>query len=254
MDPKALSHLDPKQREAYERVMGTAAQIHGDSSAPDISAAPVGTDQIPVSNGSSPFMSSTNDFTSQSTPTPDNTTPSPAQDFPLSSSPSEPFDTNAMGLSSSPLGDMPSGLDPLNPTGTTNASPSIFTTPPDEPSSDLAAAPNSSFFTSPTPDSSEPSADASDRQAFEATTEPTIASDNLSPITPVAPYTPDNTTDPISPQPFSDPLPSPADVTQANTPHETSALLKVLYIVGAVVFFAIYTIFWVKVFNLPFLF
>jgi hypothetical protein len=55
-------------------------------------------------------------------------------------------------------------------------------------------------------------------------------------------------------QPFNtQPLPSPAEVNNAG-PQETSPLLRVLYIVGAVVFFAIYTIFWVKVFNLPFIF
>ena len=34
-------------------------------------------------------------------------------------------------------------------------------------------------------------------------------------------------------------------------PQQTSFLLKFLYIVGAVIFFVIYTLVWVKIFNLP---
>ncbi len=52
---------------------------------------------------------------------------------------------------------------------------------------------------------------------------------------------------------FTQPLPSPADAVQAPV-KEASPLLKVLYIIGAVFFFAVYTIFWIKIFNLPFLF
>lgn len=48
------------------------------------------------------------------------------------------------------------------------------------------------------------------------------------------------------------PLPSPASVNQqAAQTGGTSGLLKIVYIIAAVIFFIVYAIFWMKVFNYP---
>lgn len=47
----------------------------------------------------------------------------------------------------------------------------------------------------------------------------------------------------------SAPLPNPATMNQNASP-----MLKIAYIVGGVIFFIVYTIFWIKIFNLPFIF
>lgn len=244
MDPKALSHLDPKQREAYDRVMGTAAEVHGDT-----------------------------------TTTPDINPPVNADGNDLSMSPTAPsiFDTPSTDLSSSPLPETTTTMqtsDLTTPAGEPDPSPSLFTDPSTataEPTLEPAATqpssslPTSSFFTNnpipePTNADSLSTPELASPEAFppvETPQDPTIASDNLSEVTPVTPYAPDdqgNTPDASMSQPFNtQPLPSPAEVNSA-VPKEASPLIRVLYIVGAVVFFAIYTIFWVKVFNLPFIF
>lgn len=46
------------------------------------------------------------------------------------------------------------------------------------------------------------------------------------------------------------PLPSPASVNQNVQTGGASPLVRVLYIFGAIVFFAVYTYFWMRVFNL----
>jgi len=47
---------------------------------------------------------------------------------------------------------------------------------------------------------------------------------------------------------------TPTAAMQIPQPHDASPLLRVFYIVGALVFFVVYTIFWMKIFNisLPF--
>jgi len=105
----------------------------------------------------------------------------------------------------------------------------------------------SSFFSNPTPSATEPQPSA----------ENTRNASNESPVppTPVTPYTApesfvtaQNQNTPSS-EAFTQPLPSPTESIQA--PHEASALVRVLYIVGSVVFFLIYTVFWMKVFGIP---
>lgn len=144
MDPKALSNLDPKLRETYERVMGTQAPA---ATTPSISAAPAST-PLAANDGA-----------------------------PVTASPQ---------LSSPP---------PL-----TGASP--FSAPP---------------------------------------------------VQPVNPWQASGTA--AAATPFAAPgqsLPSPASITGQTK--AASPVLRVLYIVGAVIFFVVYTIFWIKVFKLPFLF
>ena len=117
--------------------------------------------------------------------------------------------------------------------------PSMFSATPNESPIDNTAPATSSFFSNPSPATTEPIAPVVD-------TPPASV-----PVVP-APFTPEGYS--VNPsagaETFSQPLPSPATVNNAAT-HEASPLLKVLYIVGAIVFFAIYTIFWIKVFGLP---
>lgn len=117
---------------------------------------------------------------------------------------------------------------------------------------------------SPTPEPTPTVADGGTPAHAATDTAPT-ASDTLSPVTPELstppiqpPVNPWQTPQPAgttsAPNPFTPTgsLPSPAAV--AGQAKESSPLLRILYIIGAVVFFAVYTIFWIKVFKLPFLF
>jgi len=49
---------------------------------------------------------------------------------------------------------------------------------------------------------------------------------------------------------ISQPLPNPTAMNQINKPHGHAGLIKIFYILGAVVFFFIYVFFWVKIFNI----
>lgn len=191
MDPtKNFDHLDPKLKDTYARVMGTATPAAGQPVGAPVQAPPIGT--IPNQN----------------------------------------------------MGPNPG----TGPTVNTVPDASTVVAPP---SPEMTAPATSSFFSSPSPATTAPA------QA------PVQAADNLSaPYTqaapvepapmPVIPYSPDGQQAPtVGAMP--EPLASPASVAQ-NTAKEASPLLRVLYIIAAVIFFAIYTIFWIKVFNLPFLF
>lgn len=69
------------------------------------------------------------------------------------------------------------------------------------------------------------------------------------PVTPAAPGTNPFQT-PVIAVNEPAPLPSPASVNQNAESGTASPLVRILYIVGAIVFFAVYTFFWMKVFNL----
>ena len=146
MDPKALSNLDPKLRETYERVMGTPS--------------PTATPLVPTVN-----------------PT----------------------------------------LSPIPTMGDGGA---------------LTPAPVTTTATVTTPDG-------------------TVAQ-ATPPVQPVNPWQNQANSSPNPFTPTGQALPSPATV--AGQDKGTSPMLRVLYIIGAVVFFALYSIFWIKVFKLPFLF
>lgn len=262
MDPKALSHLDPRQQEAYHRVMGTAAEIHG---AGDPAATPSST---------SPDMAPTYPTASfQPTIAPEPQAP----EAPVLSEP----------MQSAPADAQPSWNAPeiTTPSGAPDPSPSIFTNSAETPDPTQSQAPEpqapvlrpeSSFFTNPTPapvEQSQPEQFPSDQlnpqdyatpdalsvsspEALNADTGALI-SDNLTPVNPDPAQTSAFTqpAEPVMAQPFAQPLPSPSEVNQAAVAQrEAPALLRVLYIVGAVIFFAVYTIFWIKIFKLPFLF
>lgn len=67
---------------------------------------------------------------------------------------------------------------------------------------------------------------------------------------PTTPYTPDNLRFQAA---IQTPLATPVQQTPvgATVPNQPSSMLHILYVVGAVVFFIVYTVFWVKIFNLP---
>jgi hypothetical protein len=217
MDPtKSFDHLDPKLKETYARVMGT------DTSRANTSPAP-------------------------------QNAPQPAQDTTLSASPmglTNPSPQSAATPGQNQFSSSPFDLS-QNPTPNTSGpnpgtGPAINTLPVDTPLSapaqDTASPSNTSFFLG-SAEPQQPSSQNDTATPVEPVVEPV----------PVTPYSPENfqtNQNPAMGEQMSQPLPSPASVNQAVN-HETSALLKVLYIIGAVVFFAVYTLFWVKVFGLP---
>lgn len=215
MDPtKSFDHLDPKLKDTYARVMGTDMNNSNNAA------------QNPADQSAQGLSSTPTAF--------DPTQPAADPNQLSSSSPLSP------GLNQ-PLAD--TGPNPgTGPTITTSDPNTMFSSPLNTPAStEPAADPNSpatsSFFSNSSP----------------ATMDPTQSAN--APIeAPVTPYVPEGTMPaPAADGAYTQPLPSPSSVNQTSG-HETSALLKVLYIIGAVIFFAVYTIFWIKVFNLPFLF
>ncbi|MGI8420102.1 MAG: hypothetical protein ACR2LN_05675 [Candidatus Levyibacteriota bacterium] len=252
MDPKALDHLDPKQKEAYERIMGhaTASDDSASTSSPSLSTDPTAVtlpEPTPVTDfNSAPLDNSLN--------APDPNAPqfyTPGQDQsandtnpPLSATP----ESVSSGSTSFPQ-ESPTAFD-VNTLGSSEINP-----PSGQPQENLTP-PNSSFFSNASPAETMPSANEALSTPLSPPTNeiPASSPDDFASTTPITPYTPGETPDfaPMT-EPFTKPLPPPASVNQENT-QQSSPLLRVLYIVGAVVFFGIYSIFWIKVFNLPFLF
>lgn len=216
MDPtKNFDHLDPKLKETYARVMGTPTSGSAGSPPPADPSLSATQPNSFLSPVADPNQSVGQNFNQSSEPNP-GTGPT--------------INTMPMGatsmLSQPDTTSIPEANTPANSSFFSNPSPA--TTDPPQPAS-VDASPSTSF----TPPATEPA-----------------------PV-PVTPYSSDGTTSAIpamsTAEQFSQPLPSPASVAQ-NAPKESSPLLRVLYIIAAVVFFAIYTVFWIKVFNLPFLF
>lgn len=258
MDPKALDHLHPNQKEQYDRIMGHATST--DPNAPtqtppppidampqapgishDFSGAPTDTFSQPQENlGLSPIQ----------TPQPEVTAGGVDLSGPQFYTPGQ--ETAAPDLSA------PSAFsdNTQNPYGETTSQPfetSLGTSSPQ----DNLAPPNSSFFSNPSaevPNATGQPAELSEPYQSAVEDAPQEPLSSFPASTPVTPYTPSAIPGlaPASDQ-FTAPLPSPASVNQ-ELPKEASPLVRVLYIVGATIFFAIYSIFWIKVFNLPFLF
>jgi len=233
MDPtKSFDHLDPKLKDTYARVMGTSTngtptatppgtQPSAPAADPALTAAPnIFGAQQPADPTQNQFSATTPG--SLMTPPSDQNIANPGTGPTLDSTPT---DTSSMFSSSA----------------TTPAAPAQSTNTPD----------NASFFSNPSPATTEP------MQAPQAAPAGNEFNPPVEPATveppPVTPYTPQDTAQNAAPGQMAQPLPSPASVNQA-VPHEASALLRVLYIIGAAIFFAVYTIFWIKVFNLPFFF
>lgn len=215
MDPtRSFDHLDPKLKDTYARVMGTDTTNHTMPDTP--------TQFVPAADPS------------LSTPSSPNTmfTPQPAVDPNQFGAPQMGQTPSVGGIETTPDANVASAT----------FSPSLSTPPPEQ----ATAAP---FFTNTSPAATDPMQQTG--APMTTPIEPTPVSP--SPVTPFNPEDPNANQNPALAAAAVQPLPSPASVNQA-TPHEVSPLLRVLYIIGAVIFFAIYTIFWIKVFNLPFLF
>lgn len=260
MDPKALDHLDPKQKEAYERIMGHATNPTNEL----LATLQPSTDSNPTSDINEPLL---NSLSSNPNSTPISDFNSSPLDTPLDATAGNQPQFYTPGQESEPTPSdnaIPSDPNQLSAQLTNEPLEAASFIGPDAPSTpvhennleDNLAPPNASFFTNPSPAETEPPAhegiNASETSENEGI--PANSADNFAPTTPVVPYTPSETPN-FAPatSTFTQPLPSPASVNQEEH-HETSPLIRVLYIIGAVVFFAIYTIFWIKVFNLPFLF
>lgn len=267
MDPKALNHLDPKARETYDRIMGTAHDVAGTTPGdtpvntptpadsvmppnPAVGDVPPTTDlsspaSDPLVNASDPnsVLSTSPNASPITDPTLSNTMPAPE---PAAPPIMDTFDQVSASPATTP--------EPADPSATLFASdaPAPVSEPTSSSSFGSASGSPSAFFNNPAPAPTESQPDLASPQAFSSLDSSQANPPDTDPMAPVTPYNP-SPGDPQA-QVFTQPLPSPAEVSQANAPHETSALLRVLYIVGAVVFFAIYTVFWIKVFNLPFLF
>lgn len=177
MDPKTLAGLDPKLRETYEKVMGTAA-----------SAAPQPAN--PASTGPTAIISNT---------------PIPPPVAPQTATETKPADTAS------------------------NPAPAV---PAEQKSTDVL----SSSLEANTGLSAQPvqPADMSNLQ-------PSLSGSPL----------PGNESAAILSKPLQ-PLPSPASVNhQAAQTGGTSGVLKIVYIIAGVIFFIVYAIFWMKIFNFP---
>lgn len=77
---------------------------------------------------------------------------------------------------------------------------------------------------------------------------PTEIPQNNGASIPQTPYTADNLSFQAA---IQTPVNNPAPLGTIATPQQPSSLLRILYIVGGVVFFVVYTFVWVKIFNLP---
>ena len=216
MDPtKNFDHLDPKLKDTYARVMGTAPAGTGDTA-----PVPIVSPTLAATPGGSPVQDSMNQPLSPvSNP---NTGPNPGTGPTINSIPTDTSTIVAQSVTPAPA-----------------ETPAIMN----------AAPATSSFFSNPSPATTDPTqtpvqtADNNISAPFTQVTEPSTA--------PVTPYTPDNQTQYAPPtEQVTQPLPSPSSVVQS-AQKQTSPLLRVLYILAAVIFFVIYTVFWAKVFGLP---
>lgn len=228
MDPtKSFDHLDPKLKETYARVMGTDTGSSGSAPAPAATTPTTQPIQEP-SLSSSPFGQ------------PDQ---SPAAQPQLGSS---PFTQPASQAPDTSLGPNPGTGPTINtlPPDTTSS----FTPTPATPQVPSEPPSGPSFFSNTTP--AAPTGMDQEQVTDQYAAAPTEPSADPTPITPYSPEDLGAAQSPIATEPLTQPLPSPSSVNQESQ-HETSALLKVLYIVGSVIFFIVYTFFWIKVFNLP---
>lgn len=230
MDPtKNFDHLDPKLKETYARVMGTTPPAGVPPQNP-AAMPPVADPRLSAPPAVQPVMMN-----------------QPQGQF------ATPVDQSASFAAQPTQGPNP-GTGPTvgsMPTDTT----AMFSpqTNPSNPSPNINASPaNNSFFSNPSPATTDPTQNPV-TPTIENASAPVTPTDPI--VAPVTPYSPDAQQQypPQAADQMAQPLPSPSSIAQKG-PHETSALLRVLYIIGAVIFFAVYTVFWIKIFNLPFLF
>lgn len=99
----------------------------------------------------------------------------------------------------------------------------------------------------PAPQSAAPAAPAPD-QNTQAAPPPADAAQNAAPTIPQAPYTADNLSFQAA---IQQPATNQVPLGNVVAPKQPSSLLRILYIVGGVVFFVVYTFVWLKIFNIP---
>lgn len=249
MDPtKSFDHLDPKLKETYARVMGTSTTPDPAAGTPPV-AQPAADPSFAMGTPVPPPAADPSFAMGAPVPT-------PAADPSLSATPPTAIPPGPLGdpaqsqISANPMEFNTDGDNPNPGTGPTigtmpQGTSTMFSAQPADsnPAPDTNSPTTSSFFSNPSPAVAET---------------PQTAAQPVEPAgmqAPVTPYVTENVASipPPVPNEFSQPLPSPASVAHPGT-KQSSALLKVLYIVAAVVFFAVYTIFWIKIFNLPFIF
>jgi hypothetical protein len=100
------------------------------------------------------------------------------------------------------------------------------------------------------PSTPPPAPQAAPVDANAGTTPPAAAdaSQNASSSIPQTPYTADNLSFQAA---IQTPVNTQVPLGGVVAPRQSTSMLRILYIVGAVVFFVVYTFVWVKIFNLP---
>ena len=216
MDPQKLAQLDPKLREAYQRVMGTPIPTLPTTSTPVQTPLSDSISSIPVAE---PTPEPTAPI-SDSIPTPQ-PQPEPTQEEPTSTPEPQPEST------STPI------VEP-------SARPEPFFKPQTEPDPLLPQQP----VTEPQPAiDSEPSVPP----IAESIPEPTA------PIQPTSNFTQmDSEVQAASSQNFATP---PMPQAQTIVKKKSGIMMPILFVIVGLVFLVIYTFFWTKIFNfkLPFL-
>jgi len=221
MDPtKNFDHLDPKLKDTYARVMGTTPAAPADAAQP-----------APAQPAANPAFAA----------------PGAAQPQNQFSTPMDQPITPAQNPYTGPNPGTGPSVGAI-PTETTQM---IAQPAQPAPAANNAPPANNSFFSNPSPATTDPAQNPVQAGAENNLSAPFAQAADPAAQAPVTPYSGDN--QPQYADASGQPLPSPSSVAQ-NATKEASPLLRVLYIIGAVVFFAIYTVFWIKVFNLPFLF
>lgn len=286
MDPKSLSNPAPQASDAYNRVMGTPTTGIEPQQDAFATTTTTQTDTIQTQDGLSSSPLSDTPLQSENPPS---AFPTPDLSSPVPQAPEEQNNQFTTGIEQTTqttetisTEQPPAPAFPAAPTDFSSETiqtttdtlsapidggpqPSIFSTDPNAPETTNPPAPTgapSAFFTNTAPENNtqnpeQPAApDAfAPLSPMEPPADTAMATDAPGDPTPVTPYTTPQQENPSqAPAAFPQPLPSPSEVVNANTPHETPAITKVIYILAAVIFFAVYTIFWIKVFNIPFIF
>lgn len=115
------------------------------------------------------------------------------------------------------------------------------------PTSPQANTPQAAPAAAPTPPPPPAPATAAPDQSTPATP-PADPAQTAAPSIPQTPYTADNLSFQAAIQP---PDANQMPLGGVVAPRQPSSLLKILYIIGGVVFFVVYTFVWIKIFNIP---
>jgi hypothetical protein len=237
MDPKTLASLDPKLRETYERVMGATSDTNPVAATPSTDTATATPTTAPTPTASQPpsadQLPTTNPFATPPFEAVD-TNPAHSSDTTPDTNLSQPLTETNAGASLDTTTLNADGLSSAFPTPQTpEANPFLTTPQPDNqplPTVGSNTVDMNSFNLNPM------------GQRTDQTSVP--AQDAPQPVNPVVPFTPE-TPSPSTPTQTSFAAPN---INQAKP---VSSTLRILYIFAGVVFFMIYTFFWLKIFKFP---